>query len=152
MEKKDYQSNISVNATPAAAYDAICRVADWWASSFRGASRWAGDGFSVRFGKTTVDFRVVEAIPERKLVWLVTDCHLDWLEHKKEWKDTRISWEIMPGGKQTRIDMTHVGLVPEAECYNNCREGWDFYVKESLFKLLNEGKGVPHEESTTKVA
>jgi hypothetical protein len=43
----------------------------------------------------------------------------------------------------TEVSFTHVGLVPEIECYNDCRKGWDFYIKESLRKLITEGKGVP---------
>ena len=39
--------------------------------------------------------------------------------------------------------MTHVGLVPGIECYEDCEKGWDFYIKESLFKFLTEGKGLP---------
>ncbi len=42
--------------------------------------------------------------------------------------------------------MTHVGLVPEAECYNDCKAGWDKHVGESLLKLLTEGKGIVFEE------
>jgi hypothetical protein len=40
--------------------------------------------------------------------------------------------------------MTHAGLVPGIECYENCQKGWDFYLRESLQKLLRENEGVPH--------
>ncbi len=39
-----------------------------------------------------------------------------------------------------------MGLVPEIECYNDCVKGWNFYVNESLFKLMTEGKGIPERK------
>ena len=39
--------------------------------------------------------------------------------------------------------MTHVGLTPDKECYEDCNKGWSFYVGESLRKLITEGKGLP---------
>lgn len=77
------------------------------------------------------------------MVWLVTDCNLQWLKNKKEWKGTQIEWEISTLDHSTRIDFTHVGLFPEIECYDDCRKGWNFYVTESLFKLITEGEGLP---------
>ena len=44
----------------------------------------------------------------------------------------------------TTVTMTHAGLVPGIECYENCQKGWDFYLRESLQKLLRENEGVPH--------
>jgi hypothetical protein len=44
---------------------------------------------------------------------------------------------------ETRIDFTHVGLLPGIECYNDCSKGWNFFIKESLFKFITEGKGLP---------
>jgi hypothetical protein len=39
--------------------------------------------------------------------------------------------------------MTHIGIVPSVECYDSCEKGWDLYIKESLFKYINEGRGIP---------
>jgi hypothetical protein len=39
--------------------------------------------------------------------------------------------------------MTHIGLVPGVECYEDCKKGWNFYVGESLFRWMTEGKGLP---------
>lgn len=36
-------------------------------------------------------------------------------------------------------------LIPEMECYDDCKPGWDFYLNESLAKLLNEGRGLPYK-------
>jgi hypothetical protein len=54
-----------------------------------------------------------------------------------------MNWEIAPANNGTQINFTHIGLVPGIECYNGCEKAWNFYVNESLLKLLTEGKGIP---------
>ena len=41
------------------------------------------------------------------------------------------------------VKLTHVGLVPEFECFDKCSLGWDYLMQKSLLELLNEGKGLP---------
>ena len=94
-----------------------------------------------------MNFKVTESVPYKKLVWLVTDCYLDWLNDKTEWKDTKIVWNISKENKSTKIEMTHVGLVPGIECYNDCEAGWNQYVGESLPKLISAAKGILFEGS-----
>jgi len=42
----------------------------------------------------------------------------------------------------TKIDFTHIGLVPEVECYDVCEKGWNGHIN-TLDQLINEGKGLP---------
>ena len=42
------------------------------------------------------------------------------------------------------FNFTHIGLVPQAECYQNCVKGWDRYFNGSLLNLLTTGKGQPN--------
>ena len=143
--KRDYCSEISVRIPAEEALARIGRVPKWWASDYSGDSEKLGDVFTIKFGETTVSFRIVEAIPGKKIVWLVTDCHLHWLKDKKEWKSTKIVWEIAARGDSTSVTFTHLGLVPGIECFDDCKIGWDFYIKQSLFKYLSEGKGLPDQ-------
>ncbi len=143
MIKNDYHSIISANVSAEKAFHAINKVSDWWASNINGKSEKLHDIFRVNFGKTYVEFRITEMIPNKKVVWLVTDCHLDWIHDKKEWKGTSMIFDITSKGNATRVDVTHAGLVPEIECYNDCIKGWDFYIKDSLYHYLTEGKGKP---------
>jgi hypothetical protein len=39
--------------------------------------------------------------------------------------------------------MTHIGLNAGVECFEDCTKGWNHYVKVSLLKLIEEGKGEP---------
>ncbi len=147
MASKDYQYSIKANISPAEALSRINRVSDWWSKSFTGRSKEVGDKFSVRFGQTFVDFKIAEILPDRKVIWEVIDSNLHWLKDKKEWNGTRIIWEVSPdGGKATHVCMTHTGLIPVVECYDRCKEGWDFFVGESLLNLLTENKGFPDRD------
>jgi Activator of Hsp90 ATPase homolog 1-like protein len=155
MTGQDYSASITANITAQEATDRINRVADWWTASFTGASRLVGDAFTVRFGETFVDFAVVELVPARRIVWRVTDCNLHFIGDKKEWKDTRVVFDISSDGAATTVTMTHAGLMPGVECYEVCRKGWNFYIMESLQKLLRENQGIPdgqrRQETAAKV-
>jgi hypothetical protein len=140
---RDYHCSISFNGTAKEAFDRIGQVTGWWAKNLEGQSQHAGDVFTVRFGTTWVTFRISEVIPNSTIVWKVTDCFIPKLNDKREWNGTTIVWEISSDGKSTNIKMTHVGLVPEVECYEMCEDGWNRHIKNSLFKLITEQKGNP---------
>jgi hypothetical protein len=147
MKNQDYQNSFTANAAPEKAFENITNVGDWWTSSFKGNAKNLNDEFNVTFGKTTVNFKVIESVPFKKLVWLVTGCYLDWLNNKTEWKGTQIVWNISAQRDSIKIEMTHVGLTPGIECYNDCKTGWDQYVGESLPALIAAGKGILFEGS-----
>lgn len=142
MDHKDYTASITVNADAKTAQEAISKVPEWWTAGYTGNSEKLNDVFTVTFGETFVTFKVTEVVQDKRVVWKVTDCYLHWQNDKKEWNDTEVAWDIASKDNSTSITMTHVGLVPEVECYENCREGWDFYIHESLFKLLTQHKGL----------
>ena len=146
MAQQDYSSSITANITAQQAAERISRVPDWWSGAFSGASDKVGDTFKLDWGKTFVDFVVEESIPAKKIVWRVTNCNLDFVQDKKEWKDTRVAFEITSEGSATRVTMTHAGLRPDVECYTACKTGWDFYILESLQNLLRENRGFPDRQ------
>jgi hypothetical protein len=134
---RDYHCSITATTSPKEAYTGISRVYSWWASNFEGSAQQPGDIFTVRFGETWVKFQITEAIPNETITWHVLDCNLHWLTDKKEWKNTKVLWEISSENDTTRIDMTHIGLIPAVECYANCEQGWNRYIKGSLQQFLN---------------
>jgi len=144
MNKQDYTASITVNATPEEVFKKINSVTKWWTEDLAGSSQQLNDEFTVRFGDVHVSKqKLVEVIPDKKVVWLVTDSKLNFIEDESEWTGTKISFELSNGDNKTQIRFTHVGLVPNVECYKDCVKGWDYYIKGSLFKLLTEGKGSP---------
>ncbi|MEO6548620.1 MAG: hypothetical protein ABIN94_11495 [Ferruginibacter sp.] len=43
-----------------------------------------------------------------------------------------------------QIRFTHLGLVPEYECFEVCRDAWTNYIQKSLYNLITTGKGQPN--------
>jgi len=143
MKNENYQIRISVNADAKKAFENICNVASWWTKNIEGNSKKLNDVFTVHFGETFVKFKITELIQNKKIVWAVTDSYLPFVSDKKEWNNTSVDWEIAEDNDATKITMTHEGLMPAIECYENCEKGWNFYTGESLKKLINEGNGMP---------
>jgi len=144
MKKQDYTVSITVDASVQEVFKSINSVKKWWTDDLEGESQKPGDEFTVHFGDVHVSTqKLIELIPGKKVVWLVTDSNLNFIKDKQEWTNTTISFDIADHGNKTQVQFTHTGLVPEVECYNSCAKGWDYYIKGSLFKLLTEGKGTP---------
>jgi hypothetical protein len=144
MKNQDHVASIIVNATAKETFDSINSVTKWWTENLEGNSQKRDDEFTVHFGDVHVSTqKLIEFIPDKKVVWLVTDSKLNFTKDEQEWTGTKISFEIAEKDNKTQIVFTHIGLAPEIECYKDCTKAWDYYIKESLFKLLTEGKGKP---------
>lgn len=147
MKKQDYTATILVNATPDKAFKSINNVAAWWTEDVEGRSDNLNDVLIIRFGEESfVTIKIVEFVRNEKVAWIVTDCYLQWFADKKEWTGTRMVFELSAKGNSTSIQLTHVGLEPQVECYDNCVKGWDQYFNGSLASLLNEGQGNPQKK------
>lgn len=137
----NYQVQLKVSSATEKAVACISEVNAWWAQEVEGTAQKTGDEFTVHFGKTWATFRVDELTTEH-IVWAVTDCYLDLLEDTKEWNGTRLVFELS-GHAPTLIDITHEGLTPAKQCFEDCQKGWDFYFKESLQSYLEKAQGSP---------
>ena len=142
MEKKNYHKTIHVNASAEEAMKKISQINLWWVKDSSGKTEKLNDKFHVPFGKSFIDFQITELVPNKKVIWKVTDSYINWLQDKKEWNGTEVVFEISEKENATQIDFTHIGLVPEMECYNVCEEGWNNHITMSLVKLINEGTGM----------
>ena len=140
---KNYHKTITVNASTEEAMKKIGQVNRWWAKKTKGKTQKLNDEFTVDFGETYVDFKVSELIPNKKVVWKVTDCNLHWINNKKEWNGTEVIFELSGKKNEAQIDFTHIGLVPGVECYKDCEVGWNEHVGDSLLKFINKGEGMP---------
>src|SRR5258708_20807987 len=105
MKKQDYNVRITVNATAQEAFNSINSVTRWWTEHLEGSSQRLNDEFTVRFGDVHVSTqKLVEVIPDKKVVWLVTESKLNFVENKHEWTNTEIIFEISNQGNKTKID------------------------------------------------
>lgn len=144
MRNKTYTATIEVAQSPEVVFNHINDISKWWSKDFEGSSAKLNDEFVIchpnrHYSKQ----KLIEVIPGKKVVWLVTDSKLNWLEKDKyEWTNTRMVFEITIKGDKTMLHFTHEGLVPEKECYAMCEQGWNLVVKESLFNLIANGKAI----------
>jgi hypothetical protein len=138
MTNQDFTTTIRVEQPPAEAYNAILNVRAWWsglyAESFEGSSEKPGDEFSFLAGGGVhyTKQRLVELVPNKKVVWLVTEANLSFVDKTDEWEGTRISFDISEEAGKTKIVFTHIGLVPGFECYDSCAPAWTQYIQERL--------------------
>lgn len=144
MKNQDYTAIITVDNSIQDTFKSINSVTKWWTDDLTGSSQKLNDEFTVQFGDIhRTGQKIIEFIPDKKVVWMVTESRLNFIKDKEEWKNTKISFELSRQGDRTQIHFTHIGLVPEVECFKACSKGWDYYINGSLFKLLTEGKGTP---------
>ena len=144
MKKSDFSTTLTVSKTPQEAFNAINNVRGWWSSGLEGSSTKLNDEFTYRYKDMhSSKQKLVEVIPGKKVVWLVSDSMLSFVKNKKEWDGTRVSFEIGEKNGKTEIVFTHHGLTPANECFEACSGGWSHYVHQSLLPLINEGQGNP---------
>jgi hypothetical protein len=139
---QEFTTIILVEQTPQEAFNAINNVSGWWQGEIEGSTHKLNDEFiyrmkDIHFSKQ----KVVEMIPNKKVVWLVTDSKLSFTNNKSEWTGTKIVFEIVEINNKTQLQFTHLGLIPEFECYGGCSNGWGMLIQKSLLSLITTGKG-----------
>ncbi|MFY9804046.1 MAG: SRPBCC domain-containing protein [Candidatus Acidiferrales bacterium] len=137
----------TVDQTPQEAFAAINDVRGWWSGNIEGTTDKLGAEFTYRYKNIHYSkHKIAELIPGQKVVWLVLDSSLSFIEDKGEWNGTKITFDIAKKGRQTEVRFTHVGLVPEVECYDGCSNAWGSYINGSLRNLITRGEGQPNQQ------
>jgi hypothetical protein len=147
MNVQDFTTTFTVDQTPGQAFAAINNVRGWWSGEIEGSTDKLGDEFTYRYQDVHYSKqKITEFIPGKKVVWLVLDSYLNFTKDKSEWNGTEITFEVSRKGKTTEIRFTHLGLVPESECFDACSNAWGFYTNGSLRSLITTGKGEPNQK------
>ncbi|MNK12615.1 hypothetical protein D3C87_306840 [compost metagenome] len=151
MNTPDFTTTILVDQSPREAFDAINNVRGWWSEEIEGHTEKLNDEFDYHYQDVhRCKMRLIEVIPEKKVVWLVLDNFFKFTEDKSEWIGTKVIFEIDKKDNKTQIRFTHQGLVPDYECFDICVNAWTTYVQQSLFNLITKGKGEPNSRSTPR--
>ncbi len=142
MTATNYTTSIVVNKTAGEVFAAINNVREWWQGEIEGITDRLNEVFTYRmedihFSKQ----KIVEFIPDEKVVWEVMDSGLNFLKDKAEWNGTKISFDITAKDIQTELRFTHHGLMPSVECYDVCSGAWEQIIQKSLFNYITTGKG-----------
>lgn len=145
MNNKNYTVTFSVDQTPEEVFTAINNVRGWWSEEIEGDTDKQGSVFYYHFKdlhRSTI--KVTELVLGKKVAWKVLQNYFSFVKDATEWTETEIVFEIAEKDGKTELAFTHIGLVPEYECYNACSEGWGNYIKGSLHDLITTGKGKPN--------
>jgi hypothetical protein len=143
---QDFTTTILADQTPEEVFNAINNVRGWWSEEIEGNTDKLNAVFKYHFEDVhRCQIKVIELVPGKKVVWHVLDNYFNFTQDKTEWKDTKVVFDISRKDNKTEIRFTHLGLVPEYECYEACHKGWTHYIQSSLRKLITTGKGEPNK-------
>jgi len=149
MENQDFTTTILVDQSPQEVFEAILNVRGWWSEEIEGGTEKINDEFTYHYKDVhNCKMRLIEVVPEKKVVWLVLDNYFSFTTDKKEWINTKVIFEITERDNKTQLHFTHQGLVPTYECYGACVNGWTQYIQHSLLNLVTSGKGQPNSRET----
>jgi hypothetical protein len=145
MESKNFTTKILVDQSPKEVFTAINNVRGWWSENIEGFTQTLNDEFIYHYKDVHVcKLKIVESVPDKKVVWLVLENQFNFTKDKNEWKGNEIVFEISVKDGKTQLEFTQIGLVPEYECYTVCQDAWSSYIQGSLKNLITTGKGNPN--------
>ena len=83
MKSQNLTFTITVDQTPEEAFAAINNVRGWWSGEIDGntdtlAAEWSYRYKDIHYSKQ----RITELVPGRRVVWLVVDSYLNFVEDK----------------------------------------------------------------------
>ena len=144
MSNQDYSATVSVDQSPEQVFAAINNVRAWWSGEIDGETDRLGGVFTYRYqNQHRSTQKVTELVPGKRIVWHVVDSDLRFIKKTDEWTSTDIVFDISRKNGHTEVRFTHVGLVPDEECYRNCSNAWSLLINGNLRKLITTGKSQP---------
>lgn len=145
MSEQDYTTTLHSTLSRRDVFDAAADPRQWWSETITGVTDAVGGVFEYEVpGVHYCKVEVTELVPGVRIVWRVLEATLSFVADRHEWKGTEIRFHIEERDGATGLRFTHVGLVPSAECYEACFDGWSFYIGTSLRRLLETGNGEPN--------
>lgn len=147
METQDFSTSFSVDQAPNEVFNVVNNVRGWWSERIDGGTDQLNDEFTYqRWEIHKCTMKLIEVVPNKKVVWLCLDNYFNFTKDRTEWVGTKIAFEIAEKDGKTQLHFTHWGLTPAYECYNICFDAWTFYINGSLHDLITTGKGQPNSK------
>ncbi|MCW2264046.1 MULTISPECIES: SRPBCC domain-containing protein [Sphingobacterium] len=145
MENNNYTSTFKVDKDASTTFKAIKNFRGWWSEEIEGNTEKLGKTFLYHYKDIHLcKLKLVEEIPNVKLVYLVTDNEFNFIKDKTEWVNTKLIFDISNDDEQTKVTFTHEGLTPLDECFEICNDSWANYIQVSLKNLIETGIGNPN--------
>ena len=142
---ENYSTAIIVNQSSEEVYDAVNNVRRWWSEEIEGPTDQLNKEWFYHYKDIHLcKMKVIELVPHQKVVWEVVDNSFNFIDDDKEWLGNHLIFEISNDGNKTKLTFTQNGLTPMDKCYNVCKDGWDNYITNSLYKYITTGKGEPN--------
>jgi hypothetical protein len=141
MNKDNFSYNFETSKPINEVFELLLNVEQWWSGLFeeniQGESLKLNDEFSFKAGEGAhySKQKLIELITNKKIVWLVTDSNLSFLNNPTEWTGTKMRFDLSTKGNNTKIIFTHEGLVPQIECYDACSGAWTSYLSNLTKKM-----------------
>jgi hypothetical protein len=141
MKKESFSYSFNTSKSPEEVYRLLLDIEQWWSGVYeetiKGKSKTINDEYTFEAGGGAhySKQKLVELVPNKKIVWLVTESNLSFLSDPSEWKNTKLSFNLSVADNKTNVAFEHEGLVPKIECYDACSTGWTKYLDNLKKKL-----------------
>jgi uncharacterized protein YndB with AHSA1/START domain len=125
------------SSSPRTVYLALTKLdglAGWWTTQTSGNTN-VGGVIEFRFGAGGIDMKILELVPDRRVVWEVVAGPAEWL-------GTTVRFDIAQEGAWTLLRFTHQGWKEAVDFMHHCSTKWGVFLL-SLKSLLETGKGAP---------
>lgn len=147
MKEQDYTTSFVVDKDATTVFNAISNFRGWWSEQIEGNTDKLNETFFYHYKDVHLSkIKLIESVPGKKLVYLVIDNQFNFTEDKSEWINTKLIFDISHESGKTKVQFTHVGLVPDYECYEVCQDAWTSYIQGSLKNYITTGIGKPNPE------
>ncbi|WP_406230819.1 SRPBCC domain-containing protein [Nocardia sp. NBC_01009] len=134
----DILHRVGIKSAPAEVYAALTTtegLADWWATNTRGEGTDVGGVLQFRFSAGGFDMKVLELVPDKRVLWEVVD-------GPEEWIGTHVNWDLDQVDDYTIVLFKHEGWKEPVEFMHHCSTKWAVFLM-SLKSLIETGKGAP---------
>ena len=124
-----------------AALTSLEGLVGWWASSATGSGS-NGTTFELSFAglDEKITMRVDTAVAPSTVAWTC-------LNHSglPDWEGTKLVFELSEqSDDSTLLKFRHIGLVPQLDCFEQCRAGWKHFLA-SLKSYAEHSQGTPFD-------